>query len=89
MKKCLLMDYPTSYIENLQLIEDGVKNCMTTFCSRYLTRMQRQSMNSYKQNRTSKKNFEQEAYIKERRAELEEFQDAMKTFQNVSFEKSS
>ena len=67
--------------ENLQSIEDGVKELYDNIL---LTMSHKDAKAEYefiqaKQN-IEEKIVEQEAYIKERRAELEEFQDAMKNF---------
>ncbi len=67
--------------ENLQSIEDGVKELYDNIL---LTISNKDAKAEYefiqaKQN-IEEKILEQEAYIKERRAELEEFQDAMKNF---------
>lgn len=67
--------------ENLQSIEDGVKELYDNIL---LTISHKDAKAEYefiqaKQN-IEEKILEQEAYIKERRAELEEFQDAMKNF---------
>ena len=75
--------------ENLQSIEDGVKELYDNIL---LTISHKDAKAEYefiqaKQN-IEEKILEQEAYIKERRAELEEFQDARKNFPGRdSFEK--
>ena len=70
--------------ENLQSIEDGVKELYDNIL---LTISHKDAKAEYEfiqaKQIIEEKILEQEAYIKERRAELEELQDAMKNFPGV------